>query len=57
MNKGTSNPSSCLISNKEDFKNEIEKRIKEGKKLLTYEIIVIRTEFNKYFLSKYRTIR
>lgn len=56
MNNGTSNPSSCLISNKEYFKNEIEKRIKEGKKLLTYEIIVIRTEFNKYFLSKYRTV-
>ncbi len=56
MSKDISNLSSNLIFNKEDFKNRIEERIKEGKKLLTYEVIVNRTEFNKYILSGYRTV-
>lgn len=56
MSKDISNLSSNLILNKEDFKNRIEERIKDGKKLLTYEVIVNRIESNKYILSGYRTV-
>ena len=56
MNKETNKSLPNLTKSKESFKNEIEKRIKEGKKLLTYEVITTRTEFSKYSLSGYKTI-
>ena len=36
MNKETNKSLPNLTKSKESFKNEIEKRVKEGKKLLTY---------------------
>lgn len=56
MNKETNKVSPALTKSKESFKKEIEERIEKGKKLLTYEVIITRTEFSKYSLSGEKTI-
>jgi len=56
MNRELNKVLPALTKSKESFKKEVEERIKEGKKLLTYEVIITRTEFSKYSLSGKRTI-
>lgn len=56
MNRELNKVLPTLTKSKESFKKEVEERIKEGKKLLTYEVIITRTEFSKYSLSREKTI-
>jgi len=56
MNRELNKVLPTLTKSKESFKKEIEERIEKGKKLLTYEVIITRTELSKYSSSGEKTI-
>lgn len=56
MNKETNKVLPNLTKSKVSFENEIKERIEKGKNLLTYKVIITRTEFSKYSLSGYSII-